>query len=317
MPYAGSHIRSLKEARIIRWIAARKAIEEEAGMEIVDAQVHVWEPSNALYPWDPTYGNPPHVRNPLSTAAVRAAMDSAGVDAGIVVTPTVYGYDNRYSLEAVRQYPTEFAVIGRIDSTVPDLDDRVRTWREQPGMLGLRVTVSTQRLRDKWYAGGFDAVFAASERYDVPVCVYPPHMLAALALIPSKHQGVQIVVDHLGLSAPPVVPADPDLFQDLPQLLALAHFRNVAVKMTGVPSLSKESFPFRDTWPHLLSVIDAFGPDRVMWGSDFTRVRGLGRSYIDGVRYVDEIRGLSTSDKEMLFGKTVRQILRWPKGEGA
>jgi predicted TIM-barrel fold metal-dependent hydrolase len=119
-----------------------------------------------------------------------------------------------------------------------------------------------------------------------------------------------LVIDHLGLRHPPRDPAGPELFAPLPELLALAAFRNVAVKFSGVPALSRERYPFGDIWPEARRVIDAFGPDRLMWGSDYTRCERL-HSYADSVDFVRCSEDLSESDKAALMGGTLRRILRW------
>ncbi len=98
------------------------------------------------------------------------------------------------------------------------------------------------------------------------------------------------------------------------------------VKFCGAPTLSKEPFPFKDVWPNLHRIIDAFGPERLMWGSDFTRMRwvpvtgGLApRSqwwlYSDCLDYLRDTNEISTSDKEQILGGTIRRVLRWPKSE--
>ena len=84
------------------------------------------------------------------------------------------------------------------------------------------------------------------------------------------------------------------------------------VVRAGAPTLSKESYPFADVWPALHRVLDAFGLDRVMWGTDFTRVLEV-LTYADDVNYVLESSELSDSDRERFMGGTLRTIYGWPR----
>ena len=66
------------------------------------------------------------------------------------------------------------------------------------------------------------------------------------------------------ISQPPLMTPDPEAFQRLPELLALARYPNVAAKISAVPALSRQKYPFADLWPCLHRVVDEFGPDRLM-----------------------------------------------------
>lgn len=86
----------------------------------------------------------------------------------------------------------------------------------------------------------------------MPVCVFAPAILRELGGLAAALPDLQLVVDHLGLPQPPLVPPDrPEPFGRLPELLSLARRPNVAVKLTGAPTLSRQRYPFADLWPHL------------------------------------------------------------------
>jgi L-fuconolactonase len=88
----------------------------------------------------------------------------------------------------------------------------------------------------------------------------------------ARNPNTQLVFDHLGLPQPhEAPPAEP--FADLPKLLALSAHDNVAVKISGACTLSREPFPYKDIWDPLCRIFDAFGFDRCMWAST-----GRGRS---------------------------------------
>ena len=125
-----------------------------------------------------------------------------------------------------------------------------------------------------------------------------------------RNSDTQIIIDHLGLVQPhePPVPAGP--WAELPQVLALAAHDNVAIKISGGCTLSREPFPYPDIWDPVCRVIDAFGIDRCMWGTDWTRaIKFLTHAQgVDAFRATDRI---SPSDKSKLMGGTLARIYDW------
>jgi predicted TIM-barrel fold metal-dependent hydrolase len=95
----------------------------------------------------------------------------------------------------------------------------------------------------------------------------------------------------------------------------------VAIKFSGAPTLSQEEYPYDDAWEQLRSMVDAFGADRLVWGSDYTRMRVGERSnevipraewattYLDSVCFVRDTDVLSGEEKEALLGGTIRRLL--------
>ncbi len=143
-----------------------------------------------------------------------------------------------------------------------------------------------------------------------------------------NHPGLTVVIDHLGLAQSPVSPRWSASWEKLPNLLALAKYPNVHVKFCGAPTLSKEKFPYNDVWPFLHQIVNAFTPDRLFWGSDYTRMRARPADeggfnnppprsewwyYSDVLNYLRDTNELSASDKEKMLGGAIRKALRWPK----
>ena len=129
-----------------------------------------------------------------------------------------------------------------------------------------------------------------------------------------------LIVDHFGLRQYPPLTMDADAWEKLPGLLDLARFPNVAVKFCGAQLLSNQPYPHADIWPALRRVIDAFGVDRLMWASDFTRLRMVTAgepwrgTYADALRFVSAAEWLSDHERQALLGGTAQRILGWPGG---
>jgi predicted TIM-barrel fold metal-dependent hydrolase len=152
-----------------------------------------------------------------------------------------------------------------------------------------------------------------AERQQVPVFVFCPRILPEIEKVARAHPGLQLIVDHFGLPQPPLMDADPEPFETLPQLLAMAELPNVAVKFSGAPTLSKEPFPFVDLWPHLRQVVDAFGPERLIWASDYQRVKD--HTYAEALAFVRDTDELTDEEKEWILGKAARRVLRWERSD--
>src|SRR5262249_8999118 len=117
-------------------------------------------------------------------------------------------------------------------------------------------------------------------------------------------------IDHLGLPQPQQPPAPPTPFAELPKLLALASHANVAVKISGACTLSHQPFPYPDIWDPLRRIFDAFGLDRCLWGTDWTRAVNV-CSYKDGVEAFRVTDRLSPSERETLMGGALSRVYGW------
>jgi predicted TIM-barrel fold metal-dependent hydrolase len=273
-------------------------------MPIIDVQVHAYERNHPARPWAGQLHGPQSANG----EEMVAAMDAVGVDAAIIVsTFNLYRYDPSYALEVYRKWPQRFRVVKPIDVTDPAIDDVVGEWAGTRGAVGVRIM-----LRDELPSDPADPrvnrAFAAAGRHGLPVNFLCWGRLDHGTELVRRNPG--IVIDHLGLLQPnqPPPPAAP--WADLPKLLALAAYPNVRVKISGACTLSRESYPYNDIWEPVLRIIDAFGIDRCMWGTDWTRTSGM-LSYEQGVRPFVETRRLSDSDRAMLMGGTLETVYNW------
>jgi L-fuconolactonase len=125
----------------------------------------------------------------------------------------------------------------------------------------------------------------------------------------------QVVVDHVGLAQPQEPPAPPEPFADLANVVSLAALDNVAIKISGACTLSHQPFPYPDIWEPLGKVFDAFGFDRCLWGTDWTRAVKL-LTYEQGVEAFRVTDQLSDSERSALMGGTLAKIYNWSPGMG-
>lgn len=275
-------------------------------MMIVDAQVHLWGPNTPARAWPTAGRSQPHRPEPFAAADCLKEMDAAGVAHVVIVPPSWEGDRNDLALEAARQYLQRFAVMGRL--AVERLESRglIDGWRRQPGMLGLRFTFGAASQRPWLTDGTTDWLWPALERAGLPVMLSVPGSLPHVERIAERYPGLRLVIDHLGLSQGK---KDDAAFEHLPELLALAKRPQVAVKASALPCYSSEPYPYRGLHPHIRRVFDAFGPRRMFWGTDLTRLPCTYRQAI--TLFTEELPWLSARDQEWVMGRGIGEWLGW------
>lgn len=231
-----------------------------------------------------------------------AAMDRAGVTRAVIVPPSWEGDRNDVALAAAAKYPDRFWVMGRLPVETPAEGHRLRSWREQPGMLGVRATLHRGPWLEAFDAGAVDWFWPEAERAGLPVMVYAPGRARPLGRVAERHRGLRLIVDHLAIP----VEATTTAFAGLDDVLALAVHPNVAVKVSALPCHSRERYPFRDLHEPIRRVHDAFGPSRMLFGSDYSR---LPCSYDEAIRlFADALEFLSPADRAQILGGAA---VRW------
>jgi predicted TIM-barrel fold metal-dependent hydrolase len=275
-------------------------------MPVIDVQVHPFDKNHPGRPW----AGPSHGLLSATGEEMIAAMDSVGVDGAIMVSSfSAYEYDPSYALEVYNAWPDRFRVVTPVDATDPAIDDVVARWAATPGARGIRIRMGKGLPMDADHPG-LDRAFTAAARHGLPVNLLCWGILDKGLPHIQRHPDTVIVIDHLGLLQPFRPPVPADVWADLPKLLDLARHRNVRVKISGACTMSHQPFPYDDIWEPVLRVIDAFGLDRCMWGTDWTRTIGM-LTYEQGVAPFRDSKRLSDSDKAVLMGGTVRQVYKW------
>lgn len=275
-------------------------------MPTIDAQVHAYERNHPGRPWANTLVGPPEVTGEQMVAA----MDAVGVDGAILVSPfTMYRYDPSYAIAVHAAHPDRFALIKPVDPNDPVVAETIAAWAVTPGAVGVRIML-TRDLSSDPADPGINRVLAAAARHSLPVNLLAWGRLEQVRELAARNPDTQIVLDHLGLQQPFAPPPPPDPFAALPAVLALAERPNIAIKVTGACTLSHEPFPYPDIWDPLARIFEAFGLERCLWGTDWTRAVGL-LTYAQGVEAFRVTDRLSDSDRATLMGGALSRIYKW------
>ena len=273
-------------------------------MMIVDAQVHIWAANTPERPWPARHE--PHKPQPITAQDLLREMKTADVGRCVLVPPSWEGERNDVCLAAVQKYPGNFAVMGRLDPEDPASRGKIAGWRKQPGMLGLRFTFHRPLLRPLLTEGKANWLWGEAEKAGVPIMTLALHSdMHLFDKVAERHPGLKLTIDHLALTKG----KDDEAFKDIGNVLALAKRPNVAVKASCLPLYTTDQYPFRKLDPYIRRVYDAFGPKRVFWGSDLSR---LPCTYKQSLTYMsEEIRWLTASDKEWILGRGICEWLGW------
>ena len=275
---------------------------------IVDAQVHLWKPNLPDWAWDPSAR--PQLPEPFTIERALTMMDEAGVD-GVVIVPPSLNDRNDYALEAAKRYPDRFAVMGRIRLQDPKSAALLPTWKQQPGMLGVRLTFNTPTTLAWLSDGTADWFWPAAEKAGLAVMFLAVGAVSRFAPIAERHPELALIIDHMGLNSSSRTNRISDIPAAIDQAVALAKYPNVSVKLSGVVGNSLEPYPYRDMNVYLQRLFDAFGPQRCYWGTDITN--SLARaSYRQRVtHFTEELSFLSESDKDWVMGRALLARLNW------
>jgi predicted TIM-barrel fold metal-dependent hydrolase len=276
-------------------------------MLTIDAQVHAYERDHPGRPWVGVLHGPPQVTGDDMVAA----MDAVGVDGAVLVSPfSMYRYDASYALEVFAAHPGRFGLVKPVDPADPAVADTIADWAATEGTIAIRLMINRDGVSTDAADPGLNRVLAAAAQHSLPVNLMCTGRLEQARLLAARNPGTMLVIDHLGLPQPHEPPAPAQPFADLPKLLALAAHDNVAVKISGACTLSHQAFPYRDIWDPLGRIFDAYGLNRCMWGTDWTRAVGL-LTYGQGVEAFRVTDRLSDGDRAALMGETLARVYKW------
>jgi hypothetical protein len=288
---------------------------------IIDAQLH--EPS-LFGVW---VDAPRDVRWDVMTESTLSAMHAVRVDGALL-----FPLDLDWGRRAAAQHPDRFWIVPMLstrgigaakDANAPDVEAWVEELHAEGALFGTRIIASTAGSFHPDLppnqivphpANEFTRVIAVTEHLGLPLFV----SCAGAADIPIG------IADHLAIPQPPTFIRDDPPFARLDQLLAGAAHENLIVKISGMPTLSSDGHPFADLWSPLLRILDAFGPERVIWGTDISRVTGragfafdLGlddrspglHHYAEALHYLLDSDRLDATTKERILGGTVTRLI--------
>jgi len=275
-------------------------------MPIIDSQVHAYEANTPERPWDTVPNWPDHVTGD----EMIAAMDAVGVDGAIFVSSfSMYRYDASYAVELQQAHPDRLALVKPVDPADPAVSEIIADWKNTPGTVGIRLFIRKESGLEP-DDPGVDRIMREAVRHDLPVNILCWDNVDAGTAVIDRHPDTRFVVDHLAILQPYTPPAPEEPWADLPKVLELAKRPNAVIKVSGACTLSKEPYPFADIWDPLARVFDAWGIERCLWGTDWTRAHAV-VNYEQAVVPFLETDRLSADEKAILMGGACAKAYGW------
>ena len=285
--------------------------EEKSEAPIVDTHMHVWAADLEKFPFARKM-TPPKI--PATVELLNAEMDEYGIDYCVLVQVIYHGWDNRYVAECLKRFPKRFRGHGLIDPEDPQVADKLEYWMREHNFSGMRFSPIYYRGKDDWLnARSRDELWEkAAELGAVFNMFIASGQLPKLEEMIARHPTVPVVIDHLANTDFTV--DDPSIEFD--KLLRLAKYPQVYCKVSelNIRSPSKE-FPYKDTWPWVRRMYDAFGPDRLMWGTGFpgaTRAQDRRPPLKDELALIrEEIPFFSDEDRRKILGINAAKLWKF------
>lgn len=279
------------------------------GLPWIDAHSHIWPATADQFPLAPGKTvkdlSPPSFTDDELMQLARPE----GVGRVVLIQHSVYHlFDNSYLVDAVRRHPKLFRIQGMIDDHRPGAAAAMKKLLPQ-GVTGFRITpfirsndaqagwLDTPGMNEMWKAG--------AETRQAMCCLINASNLPGVEAMCQKYPETPVVIDHFARIGVDGQMRD----SEIDQLCRLAKFKHATVKISAFYALGKKTPPHLELIPMIKRLLDAFGPQRLMWASDCPyQIQGSNnyRASISLIR--DRLEGVSASDKEWLLAKSAEKV---------
>jgi predicted TIM-barrel fold metal-dependent hydrolase len=283
---------------------------------VIDTHMHVWADDPVRYPFAH-----PYVRNfekaphPATVEMLIEDMDRHGCTHSVLVQVIYHGWDNNYVSDCVKQHPKRLKAHGLIDPTDPGVVKKMEFWIKEHGLHGMRFSAiyyqDGMHGGDGWInARETHRLWSKAEELGAVFNFFiAAKQLPRLETMVRAHPKMRVIIDHFSQVDLGVKDPEPD-FQ---LLLAMAKYPNVWVKVSELSSVSKSGkYPFSDAYPYVKRVYEAFGPDRLLFGTGYpgaARVAYM-RPTLD--KEIDLIRNripfFTRDDREKILGRNAAKL---------
>jgi predicted TIM-barrel fold metal-dependent hydrolase len=230
-------------------------------------------------------------------------MKANDVSKTVIIQVIHYTYDNSYLASVLKRYPKIFQGVCRVDPLDPAAPDHLSRLTEQ-GFRGVRLSPAGNASGD-WFRGPLMPPLW-KRCYDLKV---PMTVLAPITRMPDvgglleKLPHLTVVIDHMA-DCPVGQPAE------LEKLIALRRYPNLFIKISHTWSISKQPYPWLDAQEHVKRLYQAFGPQRLMWATDWPIVENHS-TYARALSVVrDDMGFLNADDLRWILSKTIERV--WP-----
>lgn len=281
---------------------ATKNHHQEATPLLIDSHVHIWK-TDPAFPYSPER-KPPTEDMPVETLI--QMMDENGVARTVLIQMIHYKWDNRYLASVLKRYPDRFHGVCRVNPEDPAAPDTLSALVADDGFQGVRISPYTDAQYD-WIKGPLmPPLWRRTSELRIPMTVLTEaSRLPQLVPLIEANPELTVVIDHMA-------DVRPDDVQGMQDLLALARYPNVFVKISHMWKVSSQPYPYQDAQDQVKRLLAAYGADRLMWGTDWP----VSKPQIDYQKiialYSQNLEFLTPEEKHWILSGTVQRV--WPFG---
>lgn len=270
----------------------------------IDAHVHVWTPDVQRYPLAEGFTQADMVPPSFTPEELLQHARPEGVTRIVLIQMSFYGYDNSYMLDTMRRYPGVFSGVAVIDESDRPAET-MRRLKEQ-GVRGFRIRPGKQSAQ-RWLDGeGMAAMWRCGAEEGLSMChLIDPDALPGVDRMCARFPDTPVVIDHFAR-----IGIDGQIRrEDVDNLCRLARHKHTSVKVSAFYALGRKRPPYEDLVPMIRRLLDAFGPQRLMWATDCPYQVQTGHTYRDSIALVrDRLDFLSDADRAWLLRKTAERV---------
>lgn len=271
----------------------------------IDAHVHVWTSDNANYPLETGFSDSELLRPGFTSDEFLAIARPLGVERAVLVQMDCYGLDNSYLLDTIQRFPGVFSGVAQVDEHMTEL--RAEFQRLMlGGIRGIRIVPPGNGSRTWLDSSGMRDLWQCSARQPMVVCpLIDASQIPAISRMCQLHPETPVVIDHMAN-----IGSDGTFREaDLQSLCNLAHTANTYVKVSAFYYLGQKCPPYAEISPVIRRLLDAFGAERLMWGSDSPFQLEPPNSYQASIEFVNErLDFLSNEEKAWLMAGTSEKV---------
>jgi len=275
----------------------------------IDSHQHFWKYSAAEYPW---MGEELAMcRRDLLPLDLEPLLDAAGLDGSIAVQARQIPEETDFLLDLAAKHPRVLGVVGWIPLCSPEVGRYLEPYAAHPKVVGFRHVIQDEPDDDFILRPDFNAGIRELGRY--PLCydilIFGKHLPQTIRFV-DQHPGIRMVLDHV---AKPSI--HPGAFDQAwaENIRALAKREHVTCKLSGMATeVCGGAWDEETLRPYFETVLEAFGPQRLMFGSDWPvcLMRTSHTRWVDTVR--DWIAPLSATEQAAIMGGTAEKVyLTW------
>ncbi len=278
---------------------------QAAANNYIDAHVHVWTDDFERYPLAAGFSKD-QMRPPTFTPDELLALSKPlGVRRIVLIQMNVYGFDNSYMLDCMRQHPGVFSGIAQVDEHGAGPACEMKRLKGL-GVRGIRIIPPRRGMHD-WLDGpGMHAMWTAAAEERLAMCpLIDADDLPAVDRMCGAFPDTAVVIDHCAR-----IGGDGQFREsDIQRLCNLARHRQVYVKLSAFYFLGAKQPPYTDVLPMIRRLVDSFGPQRLMWASDSPFQVEPPHTYEASLELIrDRLDSVSVSDRQWILQRTAASL---------